>query len=257
MSDERAKRLVKAIAVLCEAFGIKPTQDTFAAYEMGTADLPIESVEKAVVAAIVSQKWMPKVFELRELCGAAKIVLSVEDRALVAWNAVRAAISRVGGYSSVQFDDPVTTAVVRVLGGWERFCLTETGPKLDTWLKKEFIDSYRAISAIGVSAEQVRPVAGLIEVSRAASGISVDSQNNALPVPMEVVRTGLPNSGAKPEKRVIHERKSPVAISGPVREFAKSLGLPPADEQPERQSMTKEQAAAELIEFAKRKGLEV
>ena len=44
------------------------------------------------------------------------------DRAALAWGKVHDAMSRVGAYTDVAFDDPAIHAVVEDLGGWPKVC---------------------------------------------------------------------------------------------------------------------------------------
>jgi hypothetical protein len=64
------------------------------------------------------------------------------DRAIIAWGKAYGAISAVGGYSSVAFDDAVIHAVIEDMGGWPKFCVT----MLDElpFVQKRFCETYRA-----------------------------------------------------------------------------------------------------------------
>ena len=49
-----------------------------------------------------------------------------EIRALQAWAKVTQAISRIGAYRSVAFDDPIIHSVISTLGGWIKLCMSKT-----------------------------------------------------------------------------------------------------------------------------------
>lgn len=62
-------------------------------------------------------RFMPKVADI-----VAAIVGDPEVRASEAWAKVHAAISRVGGYESIVFDDPIIHVVLHDMGGWMNLC---------------------------------------------------------------------------------------------------------------------------------------
>jgi len=73
---------------------------------------------------------------------------SYEERALMAFTRLVAAMDRVGAYQSPDFGDRVLHQVVEDLGGWPLICRTwlteERGYRL-----KEFAERYRALIALG------------------------------------------------------------------------------------------------------------
>lgn len=87
-------------------------------------------------------RFPPKVADLvRILAGTAT------DRAQLAWGRVLEAISAVGAYQDVVFDDPAIHAVVEDLGGWPKVCRGET--KDLGYLQHRFCESYRAYAGRG------------------------------------------------------------------------------------------------------------
>jgi len=244
---ENSGRVIRAIAVLAEAFNVKASELLLEAYVAGLSDLPPGDVERAAQAAIIGSKWFPKVFELRQMAGASASLVSIEERASIAWQAVRRAIRVYGAYKSVQFDDPFATATVRALGGWVDLCETPSGEKLDVWKKKEFDSQYALIEAREIDAEEASVLAGCLAVNRYTFG----DQVVRIPV-------GLPEPDKKLIRGVIRIGAPYVAISGPeVESLVTSLGIPELDEKPVaqvRESISREQAAAELIRAAKQRG---
>jgi len=73
------------------------------------------------------------------------------DRALIAWGKVSAALSDVGAYTDVVFDDPVIHLCIVDHGGWPKFCRTPYEEQ--SYLQHRFCESYRAYAARGVPAE--------------------------------------------------------------------------------------------------------
>lgn len=64
------------------------------------------------------------------------------DKAMVAWGKAHEAAASVGAYTDVVFDDPVIHATIQDLGGWVKFCRTETEEL--SYLQHRFTESYRA-----------------------------------------------------------------------------------------------------------------
>lgn len=69
------------------------------------------------------------------------------DKAALAWGKVIDAASSVGAYQDVRFDDPAIHAVIEDLGGWPKFCRTET--KDLSYLQHRFTESYKAYANRG------------------------------------------------------------------------------------------------------------
>ena len=88
-------------------------------------------------------QFAPKVADVvRILSGTAT------DRSALAWGKVHEAMSCVGAYSDVVFDDPAIHAVVDDLGGWPKVCRTaldELG-----YLQHRFCEGHRAYTGRGV-----------------------------------------------------------------------------------------------------------
>lgn len=64
------------------------------------------------------------------------------DKAALAWGKAFDAAGRVGAYTDVVFDDPAIHATIEDLGGWCKFCRTETADL--SYLQHRFSESYRA-----------------------------------------------------------------------------------------------------------------
>jgi hypothetical protein len=73
------------------------------------------------------------------------------DRALLAWGKVSGAMSSVGAYSDVVFDDPLIHLCVVDHGGWPKFCRTPYEEQ--SYLQHRFCESYRAYARRGEPAE--------------------------------------------------------------------------------------------------------
>lgn len=195
------RKLAELIYVLCEAFRQKATEHTIRAYELGLAGMPDDVITEAVQKAMITCKFMPTIFELRQLAGA----MPRESRSVLAWASVQKAIHEVGEYQSVDFDDPFINATIRVMGGWEQLCGTESGEAFHTWKRKQFEDTYNALLASGVGDDLARPLDGICDRENSANGYLAHVKG-----PVKVV-TGLP---------VEHKRLS----SRPVLQLASGIG---------------------------------
>lgn len=234
---DRTTRIVDAVTMLAEAWRQKATEATFLAFESGLSGVPIDVIEQAANQAIRSCKFMPSVYEFLQLCGQGAGSVGAEERALIAWTVVRKSVSAVGGYQTVVFDDPIATATVRALGGWNRVCETPAGKDLDTWLRNDFVALYVANLAAGISAEAARPLPGLDAATRNANGYD-------LPEPKTIV-VGLPKIGKNLIRGVIQEPKKLVALPE-AKQFVESLGLPELVGQSEEIPITPEERSEDL-----------
>ncbi len=176
----RQKRVLESLAILFEAFRATASEVTFKAYLAALNDLQPETVECAVFGAIKTCKYCPTAGELRELCGQTGLA----DRPSVAWEAVLKAIP-LGGWKTIQFDDPTTNAVIRNLGGWPTFLEEFRDAEGERWARKRFIDTYRSLMRTRLSDEAYAPLPGLGQAE-------VRGGQVVKPAP-RLVRTGLPD----------------------------------------------------------------
>lgn len=192
----------EAVAMLAEAFGQKFTPARLMAYEAGLADIDLRTVGEGVMRSIRECQFMPSVFELRQLCGAKSNIPLGKDRPTIAWGDVRRAISRVGGYDSPNFNDPLIHAVIRQLGGWPALC-DSTSEEL-VWREKDFLRTYAAMMQMNVPSEQLERLAGIAE------------KENGPCFPALIVDVGCLGTGTIGEHRRLEEKETVTKrISGP------------------------------------------
>lgn len=105
----------------------------------------LEQVSKALTAHALDAEhgqYAPKVADIvRILAG------THTDRAQLAWGKTLEAMSSVGAYTDVIFDDPAIHAAVEDLGGWPKVCRTETAEL--GYLQHRFCESHRAYTGRG------------------------------------------------------------------------------------------------------------
>lgn len=159
-------RFRNAIAGMALTFRQTTPEALYDGYWMGLEDLSVEAVERAVTRAIRRCKFMPTVVELRQLSGE----MTIEARAVKAWDAFNRAVSSHGYYHDVDFDDRVINATVRNLGGWEAVCSIEGAKEWDVWLRKRFIETYQVLADSGISPEAAMPMGGFFNRDNAFRG---------------------------------------------------------------------------------------
>jgi hypothetical protein len=93
--------------------------------------------------------FSPKVADIvRVLSG------TVTDRAALAWGKVLEAMSSVGAYSDVVFDDPAIHAAIEDCGGWTKVCRSQTDEL--SYLQHRFCQSHKAYTGRGTFEYQRR-----------------------------------------------------------------------------------------------------
>lgn len=104
-----------------------------------------EQVAKALTSHAMNPdngQYAPKVADIvRVLSG------TTTDKARVAWGKVFAAMSAIGAYSDIVFDDGLIHLVVGDMGGWVKLCQTE----LDkiSYTQHTFCETYRSYAGRG------------------------------------------------------------------------------------------------------------
>lgn len=163
----------------------------------------MEQVSKALSAHAMDAErgvYAPKVADVvRVLAG------TTTDRAALAWGKVLGAMSAVGAYSDVVFDDPAIHAAIEDLGGWVKVCRGETAEL--SYLQHRFCQSHKAYVGRGV-----------FEYQRRLSGDrspDADYLKKGLPVPKPAV------VGDKAQARIVYaggsvDAKTRIAFSGDI-----------------------------------------
>lgn len=128
------------------AYHRQPCSDALIAmYWRGCQQWDYEQVVKAVDALTrdaEAGKFPPKIGDLtRALQG------THTDRAQLAWGKALEAMSSVGAYTDVVFDDPAIHAAIEDLGGWPKVCRSET--KELSYLQHRFCESHKAYTGRG------------------------------------------------------------------------------------------------------------
>ena len=203
------REFASCIALLCASVGRDmPLEQSKAWYAM-LGDLTIDQLKAGIIATVRSYTFagFPPVGTIRENCGLVSGLITAKDRPLLAWQAVRGAISKVGAYDSPAFDDAAINATIRELGGWVELCET----KLDEmhWLEKRFCATYSALCSVKLPPDQTERLAGLTEIGNEREGYASE------PIPVAHIRClTSPNVADEPITRRLEQREVP-KLTGP------------------------------------------
>jgi hypothetical protein len=213
------REFAEGIAVLCAAVGKEMTADQMRAWKVMFEDLTAEQFKDGIVKTIRSYTFagFPPIGVIRDNCGAKSGIIATKDRPTLAWGDVRRAISRVGGYDSPKFDDPIIHATIRQLGGWVALC-DSTADEL-VWREKDFLRTYAALSPLNLPDEQIERLTGIAE------------RENGPALPVKLVEVGCLTAGSHGERRIVEEPKiARISESGPAADLAKRLTFDDRDE---------------------------
>lgn len=92
-----------------------------------------------------SGKFAPKPADLiAKINGTTKqIEVSIEAKAIAAWDEAYKAMMKSGQYQSITLNDPMGMKVIQHLGGWPSFCMMRQDE--GQWRRKEFIAAYKTL----------------------------------------------------------------------------------------------------------------
>lgn len=214
MNNADKKAFAEAMAMLAITFGVEADKALYAAYWMALEDIDIEQVQAGIAKTMRSCRFMPKPVEIREAS-----LGSTDTAALLAWDAVAKAAASVGGYTSVQFEDPVATAAVRQLGGWAEICSKNTA-EFHKWTRQEFLRAYKGLAGCNLPEETTRYLPGRGEARNEASGY-LPEPPKTIPVPGYAALPGRVEFKTLPDTR----QNAPVAGAGAT--VATQLGFTP------------------------------
>lgn len=128
------------------AYYSKPASEfTLSVWWQACQPFTLEQIRKAMTAHATNPdggQFAPKVADLVKILEGTHT-----DRAMLAWGKVHEAMSAVGAYQDVIFDDPAIHAVIEDLGGWPKVCRSEI--KELPFLQKRFCDSHKAYTGRG------------------------------------------------------------------------------------------------------------
>lgn len=159
----KRERFLKYMHAMGELFDKALSEHTVSLYWEALKDYSDQDIMKAFNVAAKSCRFFPKPVDLIECIDGEK-----SDKSLLAWEKVYKAISGVGAYESVQFDDPAIHSCIELMGGWPQLCQC----KVDEikWKQKEFENLYRVMSK---REDHSGYLPGIFETDNAARGFKV------------------------------------------------------------------------------------
>lgn len=147
-------RLAKMVTEALAYYRQDVSEFTLHVWTQACQGYTLEQVSKALTAHVTDAEkgqFAPKVADVvRVLAG------TTTDRAALAWGKVLGAMSAVGAYSDVVFDDPAIHAAVEDMGGWVKVCRGETAEL--SYLQHRFCQSHKAYTGRGAFEYQRRLV---------------------------------------------------------------------------------------------------
>lgn len=148
----------QCMAVLAEGFQVDIRPQTIEVYWQ-CWDLSADDFDLACHRAVMEVKCtygkIPTLAQLRELAQG----MSPDARASQAWAAVMRAMAANGTARGVDFDDPLTNASVRQLGGWV-WLGRQPQDWTDQWGEKRFTQIYRDLMRYTPDADRMRALPG-------------------------------------------------------------------------------------------------
>lgn len=147
------------INALASAFKKELSPAMLMAYASATKDFSVPQLRYAIQYATKHLKFMPAPSELRQIAMDTHLA---EARANLAWATVLEAVSRVGWYKSVDFEDKTINATIRLLGGWQYLCETLNNRNLH-FIRKDFLSLYKDLLMRGVSNKLAQHLEGEFE----------------------------------------------------------------------------------------------
>jgi len=145
MSPTDKRAFVKLLTDVHAYYRQDVSEFTIGVWSQACQPFELDQLQKAFTAHATDPdqgRFCPKVADLvRILQG------THTDRAALAWGKAFEAMSAVGAYQDVVFDDPAIHAAIEDLGGWPKVCRTET--KELPFLQNRFCQAHKAYTGRG------------------------------------------------------------------------------------------------------------
>jgi hypothetical protein len=210
MTEHDAKAFSELLTGVMEVYGRVPTAVSSKVWWAALNRYEFQVVSKAFsdhVTNTESGQFFPKPADIIKA-----IEGNAQDAATLAWAKLQQAVSSVGQYYSVAFDDPLIHLVLQDMGGWPSFCKIEE--KDLPFAQKRFENAHRAYySKRNEFAEYPKYLPGVCEAANAANGFPVD--------PPRLV--GNEEAATRVLERGVSANRFAVSKAGPVR-----AALPPS-----------------------------
>ena len=160
MTNDDKPKFLQILTGLSDLYGAELSRVSISLYWDSLKQYKMDMISIAASAHVKHSKWMPKPSEFIDVVRQNEI--SPEERATLAWGAVSRAAKSIGGYSCVDFDDPLINATVRNMGGWPRIC-TQPAEHFESFIRRQFIADYVVLCKSNLSAESLLPLRGTFD----------------------------------------------------------------------------------------------
>lgn len=147
----------KCIAYLQAGVDKQVPEATVAVWWDVLGDLTVEQLQGAISAYLRTNRFpgLPATGLLRQLAGASSGATDPDQQGVLAWDTVLKAIRSLGGYVSVEWDDPaIPAAIDAVASSWVALCDTPSDELL-RFVKPRFIEAWKAFKSAGVNGYSV------------------------------------------------------------------------------------------------------
>ncbi|MHC1728530.1 MAG: hypothetical protein AB9866_21440 [Syntrophobacteraceae bacterium] len=138
--DAERKSVQSAFAALCELHNKTVSLGLASIYMQVLEQYTAAEAVRALEYAIRSLRFFPKPTELIDA-----IHGDPEEQAMKAWLTLQRAISEIGTYNSIFFEDPKMYAVIKFFGGWKE--IGQWPVKYMDKRRDEFVDAYKSMKS--------------------------------------------------------------------------------------------------------------
>ena len=164
--QEREIKFSELLTGIAELYGKAPSAAVYEIWYNSLRRFDHEAISKAFSVHIQDPdtgKFMPKPADIIRIIEGSSV-----DSAYQAWTKVERAISVVGTYETVVFDDPIIHRVIQDMGGWIR--LGQSREDELPFLANEFRRRYQGFKSQGEVPEYPSKLVGITEGENSASG---------------------------------------------------------------------------------------
>lgn len=140
-----AQEFIKPMKMLGVAYNKEITKDQVELWYGFFKEVALTDFRKACARVIETDEYMPSIARMRKEVAVVRTP-QLQGDANGAWETVLLAIKKYGFYNAdeaMQSLDMATQRVVRLMGGFQRICMSEDGD----WLRKNFVQLYNEVAS--------------------------------------------------------------------------------------------------------------
>jgi hypothetical protein len=160
MTKDDKGKFLQILTGLSDLYGSELSKISITLYWEALKDHRIDLISVAASEHVKHSQWMPKPSQFLDVL--TKSDMKPEERATLAWGCVSRSAKSIGGYASVNFDDPLINATIRNQGGWTRIC-TQPAEHFESFIRRQFIADYVVLYGASLSSEALMPLQGTFD----------------------------------------------------------------------------------------------